>query len=239
MLEVCCDSLESVRNALEGGAQRLELCSALSLGGLTPTAGFVRVAAAMARERGVPCNVLMRCRAGDFVFSSSELDAMVEDIRDMKQHAAGFVIGVLTAEGRVDVLATKRLVGECGTSSCTFNRAFDLVPDLILALEDVIECGCERVLTSGGCDSAFRGKHVLKQLVDCAMGRVVVIAGCGVTADNLAQLVAESGVTEVHGSFATSKFPTASGGVRMGRSDEPPLIASADNIRTAITELSK
>ena len=234
-LEVCCDCLESVVEAIAGGGHRLELCSALRLGGLTPSAGFVRRAAQLAREARVACHVLIRPRGGNFVFSADEIGTMLDDMLDLREYAEGFVIGALTEAGRIDVPVVRSLVKQ-SRCKCTFNRAFDQTPDLLQALEDVIATGCERVLTSGGAATAIAGKDAIARLVAAAGERLVVMAGAGVNAHNVAQLVAETGVTEVHGSFSApgNIVDTA---LRMGPNDEPPLIASANAIRGALRHL--
>ncbi|WP_349864864.1 copper homeostasis protein CutC [Leifsonia sp. WHRI 6310E] len=213
VVEICLDDLAGVRRAEEAGADRIELCSALATGGLTPSIGTVAAALGLARRIGV--NVLIRQRPGDFVVDDDELAAMVADIRAVRALerpagvALGFVVGALRPDGTVDAHATRALVHACGDASVTFHKAFDQTPDRAAALEELIALGIGRVLTSGGAATALDGAAELADLVAQAGDRIAVLAGGGVRPANVADLVRRSGVREVH-LRAVEQVPSAS-----------------------------
>lgn len=213
VVEICLDDLAGVRRAEEAGADRIELCSALATGGLTPSIGTVAAALGLARRIGV--NVLIRQRPGDFVVDDDELAAMVADIRAVRALerpagvALGFVVGALRPDGTVDADATRALVHGCGDASVTFHKAFDQTPDRAAALEELIALGIGRVLTSGGAATALDGAAELADLVAQAGDRIAVLAGGGVRPANVADLVRRSGVREVH-LRAVEQVPSAS-----------------------------
>ncbi|QNE37675.1 copper homeostasis protein CutC [Leifsonia shinshuensis] len=221
LVEVCLEDLAGVRLAEAAGADRIELCSALSDGGLTPSIGTVAAALRLSSRMGV--TVLIRQRAGDFVFDADELAAMVADIHAVRALpnpngvAVGFAVGALRPDGSVDAGATAALVAACGEAPVTFHKAFDQVPDRAEALEVLVGLGVARVLTSGGSPSAVEGADALAALVAQAGDRIAVLAGGGVRPVNAAELVRRSGVREVHlravttvasGSQATSRYDT-------------------------------
>jgi copper homeostasis protein len=187
----------------------VELCSALELGGLTPSHGTI----ALVRERApdLPVYVLIRPRAGDFVYTDAEVDTMRRDIEECgRLGCAGVVLGVLTPEGRVDVDRCRTLVDVARHHhlGVTFHRAFDLVPDQAQALEDIVSIGgVERILTSGGQRTALEGATAIRTLVERAAGRVRIMAGAGITAGNIRRVAEESGVEELHAS-AKRELPT-------------------------------
>lgn len=197
-LEICCGDLESVRAAIEGGAHRVELCSALELDGLTPSKETVESAMRM----GIPVHVLIRVREGDFVYSEEELCRMQHDIRLAKEcGAAGVVVGALTADGSIDIEAMRFLLDEADGLSITFHRAFDVCKNTSRALEQIISLGCHRLLTSGQAPTAEQGIPLLKQLVEQAAGRIIIMPGAGVNPQNASKILAETGATEIHGSL--------------------------------------
>ncbi len=198
MHEVCVDSAAGLRAAEAGGAQRIELCARLDLGGLSPTRALVDAAIVATT---LPLHVMVRPRAGDFSASPDELAAMEAEILALRgRPLAGVVFGVLRSDRRIDVAATGRLLAAARPLSVTFHRAFDQTPDLDEALEDLVGLGVDRVLTSGGAKDAFAGRARLAALVRRARGRIVVMAGGGVRPENAAAIVSETGVTELHGS---------------------------------------
>lgn len=198
-VEVCCPSLESVRRAVQAGANRIELCERLEVGGVTPSLQLIADALAAAGE--IPINVLVRPREGDFVYSSKEVDEMIDSIRFCKLSGVnGVVIGALTADGDIDLDLMKTLVREARPLEITFHRAFDQCRDVKTALEDVISLGVERLLTSGHCIDAYEGKYALKELVKLASGRIIVMPGCGITSANLEDIASVTGASEFHGS---------------------------------------
>jgi copper homeostasis protein len=196
ILEVCVDTVAGLAAAVEGGADRIELCSALALGGLTPSAGFMRHAAGCS----VPVMAMIRPRAGDFVWSEVELAAMEADIAAARAAGlAGVVLGASLPDGRLDGVALARLVGAARGLDLTLHRCFDLVPDMGAALEEAVVLGFRRILTSGAATAAEAGAGRIAALVARAAGRIVIMPGAGVTADNAARLLG-LGTGELHGS---------------------------------------
>ncbi|KAG2487021.1 hypothetical protein HYH03_014391 [Edaphochlamys debaryana] len=198
LLEVCIDSAHGAAAAQAGGAQRVELCSALVEGGISPSAGLVK--ACRAAFSGA-LMVMVRPRGGDFLFSEEEQQVMLEDIRQAKALGAdGVVFGALRADGTVDASATERLWSQAKQLGldATFHRAFDMTPDLPQALDTLVRLGIPRVLTSGGEPTALQGAGTLAALCTQAAGRIRVLAGGGVAPDMAAELVRLTGVTEIH-----------------------------------------
>lgn len=219
--EICCGDLESVRAAVNGGADRVELCSALAVGGLTPSKAFID--AAIAVRRNTDIHVLIRPREGDFLYSPDEVAIMLEDIRTAKEAGAqGVVIGALNADGSIDKAATRMMVEMAGDMNVTFHRAFDLSRDLKESLEAIISTGCNRVLTSGGTFSAIEGAATLKELNEQAGDRITILGGCGVTPENARQILELTGLHELHASARSqvkSQMTYQRDGVAMGKSD--------------------
>jgi copper homeostasis protein len=199
--ELCAETLEACEAAERGGADRIELCAALSEGGVSPSRGFLK--AALARVT-IPVHVLVRPRAGDFVFTDNEFAAMCDDVEDaLALGAAGIVVGLLTADGAVDVERVARLVELAAGRPVTFHRAFDHVRDLASSLEMLIALGCSRVLTSGGAPHVMQGRESLERLCTQATGRIRIAAGGGVTLVNAASLLEIFGL-DLHGSLRGS-----------------------------------
>lgn len=196
LLEVCVDSVASVVAAEQGGAQRVELCGSLADGGITPSAGLI----AMARKRvALPLHVLIRPRTGDFCYSPDEFEVMKRDIVLAKQLGAnGIALGVLLPNRRVDVPRTSELVQLARPLSVTFHRAFDATPDLRASLESVVGTGADRILTSGGCQTAEQGSAILAELVKLAGKRIILLACGHIREQNVAELLKATGVHEVH-----------------------------------------
>ncbi|MDN5287412.1 MAG: copper homeostasis protein CutC [Mucilaginibacter sp.] len=199
-LEVCANSVTSALAAQEGGAVRAELCENLKEGGTTPSYGQILMARNLLH---IKLNVLIRPRGGDFLYSDLEFQIMLADIRYCVEAGCdGVVIGMLNADGTIDkerCLEMVRLAKQWGLS-VTFHRAFDMCADQFQALEDIIEMGCDRILTSGGKSTAMEGATVLNRLVEQAAGRISIMPGSGVSEANVADLVHFTGVTEVHSS---------------------------------------
>jgi copper homeostasis protein len=201
LLEVCIDSAAGLRAAIDGGAGRLEVCSRLDLDGLTPTDELL----VDALRSGVPCFAMIRSRAGGHVQSKADVHRMAEDLVRAKMLGAhGFVLGAMTERGEVDRGAVARLIELAQPLPVTFHRAFDTARDHLGALDVLVELGVERVLTSGGAKSAFEGRHVLRALVKHARDRITIVAGGGVRASNAREIVAISGVREIHSSTVFS-----------------------------------
>lgn len=198
LLEVCASSIHSVLNANKAGAHRIELCSNLEQGGITPSYGTIQRALFCSQ---IPVNVLIRPRAGNFVYDHDEINIMVEDIEMCKKLGChGVVIGVLTDANLIDIPTTRELVARAHPLQVTFHRAFDDCTDKVGALEDIIATGCTRILTSGGCATAEAGIDMLRRLVSMAAGRIHIMPGAGVDPANVTKIVESTGVTEVHAS---------------------------------------
>lgn len=205
--EVCVESVDGVRAAARAGAQRVELCADLAIGGVTPDLAVVKEALAAADGR-LAVHVLVRPRGGDFVYSAAEVDIMRRDLAAVVNAGVdGVVVGALDPAGRVDLPTSRALVGAGRPASVTFHRAFDDTADPFAALEAVADLGVDRVLTSGAAPTAAEGAGRLAQLVEAAGDRLIVLAGGGITDANAAT-VAAAGVRELHFS---ARSPTADG----------------------------
>ncbi|KXG84856.1 copper homeostasis protein CutC [Agrobacterium bohemicum] len=201
LLEVCVDDAAGLYAAIEGGADRIELCSALTVGGLTPSAGLM----SLASRSVVPCYAMIRPRVGDFIYSAEELAVMEDDIRFAASCGlAGVVFGANHSDGRLDCDILMTLSEVSGTMPRTLHRAFDLVPDMAEAIELAIDCGFERVLTSGRAISAVEGLADLKAAIGIASGRVSIMPGSGVNLETIDLLLTELNVTEVHSSCSSN-----------------------------------
>ncbi|EEZ00798.1 cytoplasmic copper homeostasis protein CutC [Vibrio sp. RC586] len=204
-VEVCIDNIESLHNAIAGGATRIELCSSLALGGLTPSSGLMHSAGKLS---SIPVYAMIRPREGDFFYHDDDLVIMEQDIHTAHQaNLQGVVLGMLTPDGKVDVTRCKPLI-ELAHSlglGVTFHRAFDHCAHPTQALEEIIALGCERVLTSGLARSAYLGIERLAQLVQQSAGRISIMAGAGVNAQNVAEIALDTGVQELHLSAKTTR----------------------------------
>lgn len=229
LLEVCVDSAEGLAAAIEGGADRIELCAALHTGGLTPSPGLI----ALAKSCGLPVQVLIRPRGGDFVFSAAEGAQMLADIAAVKQAGlAGVVLGASLADDRLDMGLLQKLVAAAEGLQTTLHRAFDLAPDPDEAMESAIALGFSRILTSGGAGSAVAGVVSLQAAVRVARGRIGVLPGAGITADSVAALVTATGVREVHAS-CSKMVAGGSGKARaLGFSGPTRRVTDAETVRT-------
>ncbi|HEU4555515.1 MAG TPA: copper homeostasis protein CutC [Chitinophaga sp.] len=195
-LEICAGAVGSCIAAQEGGAQRIELCDNLLEGGTTPSYATI----AVAREKvQIALYPIIRPRGGDFLYDALEFEVMQRDIAACRQLGCdGVVIGILTPAGRVDKERCKKLVDLAWPMGVTFHRAFDMTADPLQALEDIIDIGCERILTSGQRNTAVEGAPLLKTLVQASQGRIAIMVGSGVRSHNIAALVKETGATEYH-----------------------------------------
>ena len=202
-IEICANSVESAAKAQEGGAYRVELCAGIPEGGTTPSFGEIRMARQLLQQTKL--HVIIRPRGGDFLYTQLEQEIMLHDIKVARQLGAdGVVFGCLTAEGNVDVPAMKKLMNAVGDMSVTFHRAFDMCRNPMEALEDIIELGCHRILTSGQEATAPAGIPLLKELIEKADGRIIIMPGCGVKPSNILELAEETGATEFHFSGRSS-----------------------------------
>ena len=198
-VEICSNSRRSAQHAKAGGANRIELCSRLEVGGTTPQAEDITYCVQQLQLR---THVLVRPREGNFTYSDAEFALICEQVEMCKRAGAhAVVVGFLTPDGRIDEAKTRHVVELAAPMEVTFHRAFDeMTEDPLEALEKVIGCGCHRILTSGCRPSAEEGIDTLRQLVQQAAGRIVILAGAGVTPKNAARIARETGVTELHGS---------------------------------------
>lgn len=237
-LEICCGDLQSVKGAVEGGADRIELCSALSEGGLTPSAGLIKAARMLAPEIGL--HVLIRPREGDFVYDEAEAECMAEDIRTAKALGAdGVVIGALTPEGEIDTDLCNRLMDEAAGMSVTFHRAFDRCRDMGRALEQIAGMGCDRILTSGQAATAREGARQLAELKRLAAGRIKILAGAGVTPENAREIFDQGMADEIHASAREETAGTEEApAVKMGSNDGGRRKVTSARIVRALKEIA-
>ena len=195
--EVCANSVESCLAAQAGGANRVELCAGIPEGGTTPSYGEI----SMAREilDTTRLHVIIRSRGGDFLYSPIEVKTMLKDIEIARKLGVdGVVFGCLTANGEIDYAAMQELMLASQGLSVTFHRAFDVCCSPKEALEQIIELGCNRILTSGQQATAEQGIPLLKELQEQAAGRIILLAGCGVNEKNIARIAQETGIQEFH-----------------------------------------
>lgn len=197
-IEVCCVSAGDVLEARKGGAVRVELCTAISSGGVTPSIGLVRNAVCAA-DGGLLVNVLIRPREGGFCYDEHEILTMLEDIEACRNAGAdGVVIGALTPEGDIDLAACRRLMDAASGMNVTFHRAFDVCREPQKALEQIIELGCDHLLTSGQRPAALEGAALISELVRQSAGRITIMPGSGVNPDNIAEIESLTLASEFH-----------------------------------------
>lgn len=197
-IEICCGSIQSAANAKAAGATRIELCQNLNEGGTTPSYATIKQCV---EDLHLDVFVLVRPRPGDFVYNDVEIQNMLEDVRICKElGVAGVVVGFLHPDGSIDTKLTHRFVETAAPVPVTFHRAFDRCKDWRKSLEEVIACGCKRILTSGCQPTAMEGKETLKELVRLAGDRITILVGSGVRPDNAQALVEFTHAKEIHGS---------------------------------------
>ena len=241
ILEICAGSVASAIAARDGGAQRIELCAALEVGGVTPSAGLIAEAR---KVEGLVLNVIIRPRGGDFLYDSHEIACMEEDIRTCRRIGVdGVVIGALTAEGDIDTATCKRLINAADGMSITFHRAFDMCRNPQKALEELIALGCHRVLTSGQAPTAEAGTALLGELVEQADGRIIIMPGCGVNSNNAARILQATGANEIHASARKSvgsRMIYRNSSVSMGNSDSDEYArkeTDVNEVRAIVNEI--
>jgi copper homeostasis protein len=202
LLEISVETLETAKAAECGGADRIELCGNLSIGGVTPAANLLRAVRANLR---IPIFSMVRPRPGNFLYSESELAEIKCSIAGAKESGMdGIVLGVLTKKHRVDVEQTRELVENAKPLPVTFHRAFDEIADLHQALEGVIQTGAKRILTSGGAKSARKGAAVLAKLIEAAGVRIVILPGAGISASNIVEVARRTKACEFHSGLSTA-----------------------------------
>ena len=240
VVEVCCFSIESCVSAELGGAKRIELCASLYEGGTTPSAGLIKLAK---QKTSIEIHAMIRPRGGDFCYSEDEILVMQEDIRMAKVLGCdGVVLGILQKDGKVNIVQTKAMVDLAKPMPVTFHRAIDMTPDYEEALENIIQTGCDRILTSGQKNTALEGISAIENLVKKANGRIEIMAGSGVNAQN-AQALIHTGVDALHLTGKTSRDSEMTyrrEGIMMGGLSEVPeyeiVYSDAEKIR-AVAEI--
>jgi copper homeostasis protein len=202
-VEISLSGVESAIAAQKGDADRIELCENLLEGGTTPSLGMIAV---VRNYLNIEMNVIIRPRGGDCCYSETEFEVMKRDVETAGEAGVdGVVIGILNPNGTVDEDRNKTLVDLAHPMSVTFHRAFDITRDPIEALDTLIDLGIDRVLTSGQAPSALEGLDLLTELSQYARGRIIIMAGAGITANNAKQIVERSGVAEIHVGSAAAK----------------------------------
>ena len=219
-IEICAASIESAIAARQGGAHRIELCSALSEGGLTPSQGAIEYAL---NVLSLETFVLIRPRSGDFNYSRSEFDVMKSDIFAAKAKGAqGIVVGMINTDGTIDTCRMKEIIEMAAPMSITFHRAFDLTRDPFEALETIIALGCNRILTSGQAVTAPEGAETIARLIQKAGTRITIMPGGGINPQNIRKLHELTGAMEFHTSasgFSASRMRYRKEGITMGNSN--------------------
>ena len=241
LLEICAGDIASVVAAAQGGAARVELCSALAVGGLTPSEGFIRSAVAVP---GVRKHVLIRPREGDFVYTPDEVEIMLADVEMAARCGAdGVVVGALLPDGTIDTSTCMRLANAARNHglSLTFHRAFDRTSDAFGSLESIVAMGFHRILTSGLSPTALEGAAMLQRLNVAAAGRITILAASGVNSGNAAEIVRLSGCHEVHASARKPQLSTMTFSrteVAMGSSDsDTRLTTDLAEVRAIVASL--
>lgn len=241
--ELCAYTLRACEAAARAGVTRVELCTSPWEGGVTPSAGAIR----MARQiEGLALSVMIRPRGGDFLYSDGEFRQMIQEVRFARTCGADCIaVGLLTADGRVDAARTAAIVDEAGDMEVTFHRAFDMTRDRAEALETILHAGCRRVLTSAGCRTAEQGIDALRALVRQAAGRIAVMAGSGVNPAN-ARALAATGVDALHFSARTlrpsgmtCRNPDLSLGVVAGIPEYESVCADEAMIRQILFQIAR
>ncbi|HLW10375.1 MAG TPA: copper homeostasis protein CutC [Fermentimonas sp.] len=241
-LEICANSVESCIEAQKGGAYRVELCAGIPEGGTTPSYGDI----AIARELlNIKLNVIIRPRGGDFLYTNLEHRIMLKDIEmAAKLGVDGVVFGCLTADGAVDMDRNRELMEAAKGMSVTFHRAFDMCKDPFESLERIIDLGCERILTSGQQPKAEQGVSLIKDLIDKADSRIIIMPGSGVNKYNITNIVLETGATELHLSAREPKNSEMvyrnpnlkMGGTAVVINEYEKQITSAEKVRKMLSE---
>jgi copper homeostasis protein len=238
-LEIIAFCIEACRVAAASGADRIELCDNPGEGGTTPSAGMIRKAVV---TTPIPVFPIIRPRGGDFLYSDAEFEIMQDDVTFCRDIGCqGVVLGLLQADGHVDVERTSKLVERAGNMEVTFHRAFDRVADPFASLEDVIRCGCRRILTSGCRPTAEKGLDIIRELQVRAQGRISIMPGSGIRSSNIAAIVQGTGVTEVHSSAASlsaSRMSYVNAAMQEDLSHPMPSSSDVQAMRTILDVLA-
>lgn len=237
ILEICVDDAAGVDAAIAGGADRIELCSALELGGLTPSSALLD----HALQAGRPVHMMIRPRGGGFVYGQDDVALMVEEIgAGVARGVAGVVVGALRPDGELDREALGRFRDAARDAAIVLHRAIDVVPDPVAAVGQAIALGYDKILSSGGAPTALEGAATLAAMVAAAGKRLSVIAGSGISPDNVARIVAATGVREVHGSASRPGPEPDAATLRLGFATGPRRVtdrAIVQQLRAALAEI--
>jgi copper homeostasis protein len=241
ILEVCVDSVCNAVTAQSAGAQRIEFCANLSEGGTTPSPAQIE----HARKRlQIKLYVIIRPRGGDFLYNETEFEIMKSDVHFCgKTGCDGVVVGMLHPDGRIDQERNGELVGIASqyAMGVTFHRAFDRCANLFEAMENIIELGCERILTSGGYTTAVEGAEIIRMLIEKAGEQIVIMPGSGITPENAGELIQKTGAKEIHGTFR-SRFPSPMQyrNEKLNRQDEEYelLLTDAEKIKRIVKQIN-
>ena len=228
LFELCVETLHAAQAAELGGADRIELCEKLDIGGVTPGEKLISTTI---QALSIPVHVLIRPRGGDFVYSAAEFDLMKEQVQSVSQAgAAGVALGVLMEDGRVDVDRSRELVELARPMKATFHRAFDRTPDMAAALEAVINTGADCLLTSGGAPDVLTGVKQLKRMVIQAGDRIQIMAGGGLKLASMVEVLEQTGLGCLHGSLTRR---AGDGPPECGKTTSQAEILQGD-VRTAV-----
>ena len=240
IIEIATTDYTTTKSAVEGGADRIELCSALSEGGITPSFGLIKQCR---KDFEVSLFPILRPRAGDFLYTNEEYEVIKKDALLCKEWGCdGIVIGFLNKDGSINKEWTAEIVEMVYPLEVTFHRAFDRCRDALEGLEAIIEAGCQRILTSGHQPTALQGINVIKQLVDAANNRIVIMPGSGVRIENIKQLAAETGATEFHSSLKSktkSKMEFLHPAFAASEESYSSVAIAAEDVKTLRSALTK
>lgn len=232
-LEVTVDSFESAMAAIAGGANRLELCSSLVEGGLTPTPGLL-MQIQNANANKIPIFCMLRCRGGNFIYTVEEIEIMKEDAKLLRKHGAdGFVFGALLENGDVDMKKSREIIKTCFPLPVTFHRAFDSCRRPTIEIEVIIDLGFTRILTSGQQETAQLGVKLIKKLMEQVGTRIIIMPAAGINADNLKFIMENTEATEYHGSFKKVK---AVNNVSIGEEHKEIVLSEKDSSKLYVTD---
>lgn len=198
ILEIAVFNVSAAIDAAQAGADRIELCDSPEDGGTTPSYGTLKV---LKEKINIPIFPIIRPRGGDFLYNEAEFEVMLQDINMCREMGfTGVVTGLLLPEGQVDVERTKKLVKAAANMQVTFHRAFDRTEEPMEAMEEIIECGCTRILTSGMVPDVSHGTRLVKELIQKAGNRIIIMPGSGVRSKNMESIINETGALELHSS---------------------------------------
>ncbi len=195
LLEICCGSADDVLAAKAAGADRVELNSSMFLGGITPSIGEVKVA----RQTGLPIMAMVRPRSGGFCYTDAEFQTMLYDVDALLEAGVdGIVFGILTPDGQVDLERCKIMRDRIGNHTAVFHRAFDVVPDWRASMDQLVDLGIDRILTSGQCPSVRDGSKTVAEMIAYAGDRLEILPGAGITLQNVQDVIGETGTKQIH-----------------------------------------